>query len=254
MNRRERLELKIKKREEWAAKAAAKSEQRFAAVDRICSNIPLGQPILVGHHSERGARADQKRIHGGMSKGCELAALAQHHEQKAARLERQLDHTIFSDDDNAIESIKQRIAEHEAQRDRMKQVNAAYRKGDAAALLALGLDMGQLREKIAARPVYLTRTVYQTYELTNLGARIRSDQKRIEQIRHQNSKRAQAEASGGVAMMVSGEYTVITFAEKPDREIIDALKTAGYWWSSGSWCGKTTDLPACVNGDNQHAQ
>jgi predicted RNA methylase len=41
-------------------------------VDAIADNIPLGQPILVGHHSEKRARRDAARIENGMRKavGC----------------------------------------------------------------------------------------------------------------------------------------------------------------------------------------
>lgn len=38
------------------------------AVHAIADNIPFGQPILVGHHSEKRARRDQERIHDGMHK------------------------------------------------------------------------------------------------------------------------------------------------------------------------------------------
>ena len=38
----------------------------------------------------------------------------------------------------------------------------------------------------------------------------------------------------------------VTFAEKPDREILDALRAAGFGWGGGSWCGKRENLPAEV--------
>ena len=47
-----------------AADAAAAQER----VKEITSGIPLGQPILVGHHSERHARRDAERIERGMEK------------------------------------------------------------------------------------------------------------------------------------------------------------------------------------------
>lgn len=42
-----------------------------AYVDSIAEGIPLGQPILVGHHSERHARRDAKRIESGMRRAVE---------------------------------------------------------------------------------------------------------------------------------------------------------------------------------------
>jgi predicted RNA methylase len=45
-----------------AERNAGEAERRRAAADRLSERFAGGQPILVGHHSERGARADAKRI------------------------------------------------------------------------------------------------------------------------------------------------------------------------------------------------
>lgn len=113
--RRERLERKIEKRAEWAEKAEARSTQRYNAARAATEHIPFGQPILVGHHSEGRHRAAIKRSDTNMRKACEESTLAKHHESKAEGLARQLDRSIFSDDENAIEAIEVRIAEHERQ-------------------------------------------------------------------------------------------------------------------------------------------
>lgn len=42
------------------------------AVSRLADNIPLGQPILVGHHSEKRARKDAERIRNGMRKAVRM--------------------------------------------------------------------------------------------------------------------------------------------------------------------------------------
>jgi hypothetical protein len=64
-----------------AARLEAESDARLAAADAICERRPFGQPILVGHHSEAGARADQRRIENHMDKFVELRA-----ESRAAEL------------------------------------------------------------------------------------------------------------------------------------------------------------------------
>lgn len=46
----------------------------------------------------------------------------------------------------------------------------------------------------------------------------------------------------------SGDYVRVTFAEKPDREILKQLKAAGFRWGGGSWSGRRDALPASVNG------
>lgn len=77
---RERKEARIARRMNWASKAKAAADSRFSAVGAIADTIPMGQPILVGHHSERRARRDADRIDRGMAAGVALTAKAGHHE------------------------------------------------------------------------------------------------------------------------------------------------------------------------------
>ena len=249
MTRRERMENKIARREEWTDKAKARSAQAFTAVHRVADGIPFGQPILVGHHSERHARRDQERIRSGMDRGCEQQDLAAHHESKAIGLQHQLDRSVFSDDTDAIEKIEARIAEHETQAARMVATNKAWRahvKGDDAPLRALGFDdtgIARLAKRVAEtwdkKPVA-------AFEMTNLRARIRTDRLRIDEIKARQARTAKAKANGGVCIEDHGEYVAVVFAEKPDREVLDALRAAGFGWGGGRWSGKTAALPQCV--------
>ncbi len=54
------------------------------AVSAITDNIPLGQPILVGHHSERHARRDQERIENGMRRAVRLWDTSEYWSRRAA--------------------------------------------------------------------------------------------------------------------------------------------------------------------------
>lgn len=56
-----------------AERSAGEATARFNRADQISQRFAGGQPILVGHHSERGARADQKRIDQNMHAGCVAA-------------------------------------------------------------------------------------------------------------------------------------------------------------------------------------
>lgn len=67
----------------YSVKRAAESDQTLAAVDRISSSIPLGQPILVGHHSERRARKDAQRIENGMRRAVSLFETSEYWERRA---------------------------------------------------------------------------------------------------------------------------------------------------------------------------
>lgn len=60
------------------------AEQAHAGVKSITSNMPLGQPILVGHHSEGRARRDAERIENGMRKALRLWDAADYWRERAA--------------------------------------------------------------------------------------------------------------------------------------------------------------------------
>jgi len=254
MTRREYLEHKIEKRKEWAAKAKTRSDQHREAADRLASAIPLGQPILIGHHSEKRARRDFQRIHNNMDKCVENAELADHHESKAAGLAQQLDKTVFSDDVDALEQLTTRIAEHEKMAESMTATNKAWRKyektGDTTELIALGLTeviIERFKAKIAAAYSW-EKKPFPTWALTNLRARIRTDRLRIEEIKKQQERRANAENAGGISVENIGDYVRITFAEKPTREILDALRSSGFSWGGGSWSGRRDAIPSILAG------
>jgi hypothetical protein len=58
--------------EDYSENRARDAEAARAAVAGIADNIPFGQPILVGHHSERHARKDAERIQNGMSRAVKM--------------------------------------------------------------------------------------------------------------------------------------------------------------------------------------
>ena len=80
----DRQEERAERFDGYSEKRAAESAQALDAVDRIASVIPFGQPILVGHHSERRARRDAKRIENGMRRAVNLFETSEYWEQRAA--------------------------------------------------------------------------------------------------------------------------------------------------------------------------
>jgi Domain of unknown function (DUF3560) len=69
--RTERIEDRQNGLEIKAGKLAAESDQRYAAVRQMQDRIPFGQPILVGHHSEKRHRKDLARMTANMDKSVE---------------------------------------------------------------------------------------------------------------------------------------------------------------------------------------
>lgn len=68
-----------------AGREQAAADGQYAAAARRAESIPLGQPILLGHHSQRRAERDAARIHGGYSKSIEHQLLADQARDAAAR-------------------------------------------------------------------------------------------------------------------------------------------------------------------------
>lgn len=70
--------------EGYSANRAADASAAHDAVKSITKHIPFGQPILIGHHSERRARADAKRIDNGMRKAVNMWETSKYWERRAA--------------------------------------------------------------------------------------------------------------------------------------------------------------------------
>jgi hypothetical protein len=245
MTRRERLERKLEKRREWAASRERKANAAISSAISMVSCIPMGQPILIGHHSEKGHRALLARSDNAMRRGVESADMAKHHESKAEGLEAQLDSSIYSDDPDAVEALEAKVAALEAERDRIKAFNASCRKGIPNEAL---LDDDQRADIAVCRRVWNMGPAAQfpAYKLSNLGATIRQAKQRIEQVKRRQQRTEAAEASTGGVSIVGGDYVNVTFAEKPGRAVLDELKAAGFRWSQGCWTGKRANLPASV--------
>jgi hypothetical protein len=97
----------------------------------MASAIPMGQPILVGHHSEKRDRNYRQKIHDKMGKSLQEQEKAEHYEQKAETIEGNT--AIFSDDPSALDKLRSKLADQEANHAFMKATNKALRKMDKEA-------------------------------------------------------------------------------------------------------------------------
>ena len=249
--RRERMEARLFKRLQWAETRTAKAESAVKTALDMASVIPFGQPILVGHHSEKRDRNYRGRIDGKFRKAAEHGEMAKEHRSKADGIEAQLDGSIFSDDENAVEALRAKIATLEAQQVEGKRANSLYKKGGAKALAEAGI-IANTPEAIASYEAGIAgnfswdKRPVASYTLKNRNATIRQARLRIAQIEKQQARKAKADASGGVLIEGTGDYVRVTFAEKPERSTIEALKAADFSWGGGSWTGRRDALPACV--------
>lgn len=80
----ERAEDRAERFEDYQGKRAADANQARRAVSAISEHIPLGQPILIGHHSEKRARRDAQRIEDGMRRAVKMWETSEYWERRAA--------------------------------------------------------------------------------------------------------------------------------------------------------------------------
>lgn len=80
----QRAEERAERFEDYSDSRKEDAERARKAVDRIADGIPMGQPIMVGHHSERHARRDAAKIENGMRRTVEMWKTAEYWKQRAA--------------------------------------------------------------------------------------------------------------------------------------------------------------------------
>jgi hypothetical protein len=80
----ERAATRAERFETYRDQRADEAQTAREAVAAITDHIPLGQPILVGHHSERRARKDAQRIESGMRKAIRLWETSSYWSDRAA--------------------------------------------------------------------------------------------------------------------------------------------------------------------------
>jgi hypothetical protein len=238
VTRRERLERRAERLREWAAKRETAAAATFKAGEPFRGDIAFNtQPGHIPFRARLIAREDRA-----------FASLKKAHgmESRAGGIEKQLERSVFSDDDDAVEKLEARIKETEKLAERCAEVNKAWRrcKGDVAAMVASGISQG-LAEK-AASTMRVAPWLKTPLDTTNLRAAIRRDRERIETVKKRAARAERAAAGGGVT--VEGDaWVTVTFAEKPDRRVLDALRAAGFRWGGGAWFGQRERLPAEVS-------
>ncbi len=92
--RAELLRDRAERLEERAEKKATASSAKHAVVREIADMIPFGQPILVGHHSEKRARRDADRIFNLTGQGIALQREAEHLASRARATEERADRAL----------------------------------------------------------------------------------------------------------------------------------------------------------------
>lgn len=80
----ERSEERAERFDTYSDKRASDAQRAQDGVSAIAGGIPLGQPILIGHHSEKGARRDADKIENGMRRAVKMWDTSTYWTQRAA--------------------------------------------------------------------------------------------------------------------------------------------------------------------------
>ena len=142
---------------------------------------------------------------------------------------------ISSDDEKAIEKLREKLAGREREQVFMKEVNAYYRKNKT-----LEGCPGLTEEAVAQMKASMGRSwrkdpkPYESFILTNNNAEIHRLRGRIEELEQRQAAPAPEgwTFNGGKVVMNTEENRVqILFDGKPEEEIRSELKHSGFRWS-----------------------
>ncbi len=185
----ERVERRRERLEGRAEKQHAEAKSRWAESDRM-ANMMNGQPVLIGHHSEKRHRRDIDKMWNNSHKGCEAHRNAEELERRAESVGKA---GISSDDPEAVTKLKTKLASLRAGQEHMKAVNAAWRRAGKPKASNRGIDGDAWKAAIqkypdlesllgnaldAKRHDFMERPPY-SYGLSNQSAEIRRVEQRI---------------------------------------------------------------------------
>jgi Domain of unknown function (DUF3560) len=246
-NRRDRFESRKERRLDNAHRQGLKnrklSKSFYERSTSMARCIPMGQPILVGHHSEKRDRRFRKRMWDIMGKSVAANDKAKYYEEKAEAIES--NQAIFSDDPDAIEKLKEKIAAAVDRQDFMKAGNKIVKSKK----LTIEQKIEQLKtaghSAMILQPDFCGRVGYADYELTNNNANIRRMKQRLEQLEKALTNAVEVgdteEEYPDLDLIVRHARTInriqLIFSGKPSVQIRNLLKSHGFRWapSEGAW-------------------
>jgi hypothetical protein len=220
---------------ELANKNSLLSTEKCNQAVEMVRVIPMGQPILVGHHSERGHRALLNRSDNAMRKSIEHDSKSSYYENKANNAEN--NHAIFSDDPEAVQKLKAKLKDLESSRATMKAANVILREKSLNDVQKVEeLQELKFTEKQAIEtlePDFMGRVGFAPYVFSNLSGNIRTVKQRIEKLSKQAEEETSERIINGVKLIENTKINrlQLKFDGKPSDEIRADLNKNGFRWS-----------------------
>ena len=243
------LSRKAKKEhyENMAVKNTERAIETHEQAQKMASIIPFGQPILVGHHSEKSDRRYRARITKKFEKSFEQTQKAEYYNDKAASSGKG---GIMSDDPEAVIKLKEKIHALEKTRNEYKAINKIVGSkklthDEKVKKLMLSITISEISAKKLLEPEY-GRMGIPSYKLTNLGATLRKAKERLNyMIKEESRENFNHKFDNGIEVKEENGRINIYFGYKPDEEIRNIIKhhPFGFKWSrfNECWTRKKTE-------------
>jgi len=201
---------KLERYQELADKNEVRSNDLFEHSHKLGDMIPLGQPILIGHHSEGMHRRHLDKIHNATKKAIEAKEKSEYYQGKADNVLNP--RGISADDPEAIIKLNSEIQELETQRIYLKN-NYVFKAGVK--------DYEEGSEH------------YRKLELESVSRKIRDKKKRIDELRALKNIADIDTTINNVRVFTdkTDNRLKISFPCKPNPDIISKLKHSGFHWS-----------------------
>lgn len=227
-------EARIERLENAAEKAHERSEAAYERSRSLTSGIPFGQPILIGHHSEKRHRNAIEKSHAAMGRSVTEAKKAEHYEARAAAARENT--AISSDDPEAVRLLKEKLEGLEAKQAMMKKVNAAYRKFKKNPASLEKADLSEEAKKIIREfvpPYSYVKAPFESWALSNNNANIKRVKGRIAELEAAAENEYVEKDHGFVRYVEDPEENRVQlfFDGKPSAEIRGIVKRNGFRWS-----------------------
>jgi len=236
MNRKERQEARAERYREYAENAEKRATAAFNTSNAAVAGIPLGQPILVGHHSEKAHRRALERSNGAMMRSVHESEKAAYYRQKAEAAEN--NDNIYLGDDDAIERLESKIAELTTVQERMKLDNKVMRSKTMSESEKLEALTKNGHTPAFAQKMITQNMSWPAYSLTNNNAKINAAKKQLARAKSLATKENREYEVGDITIeeCYSENRVRVYFPGKPDDDMRTKLKQKGFRWTPSMGC------------------
>ena len=239
MTQAERIAARQDRLDARTDRLRAEATSQFRRANAAVDGIPFGQPILVGHHSEKGHRRALAKCHTAMRAGIAASDAA----KEIASINPSI--AVLVTDADGPEILRERIAKAEADQATWKAINAMVRKNDRAGLAAAGVGPATIEELFKPQWGTSGPLGIPAYRLGNNNANIRRMRLRLAELDAIAKLQDKERMVGDVRVVEDADAMRLRlhFPGKPAPDVIARLKGSGFRWapSERAWQRQLTN-------------